>query len=376
MDKEKISSFLKSCSIVSLIFSLLHVGVGLTGLIPASYWAREFPVTEQGQIRLTFDLIGFIFYGFTISFLILFLLWAYVIPQYQNRKVRQPNWQIGQGMMSEENGMVLFNAQEEEIKVKKQEEKERIRRFEEEINAEYRRTQMEKGLIQFVDKDGKDRGWGTEEQVRDWMKIDSDISNNFRKFTPREFESFVKDLFVKMGYEAELTSFLGSDVIATKGNSTIIVEVKRYDSGNNISPEQVRQTLGSMWFHNANKAIFVTTSDFTVAAKEQTKNSPIELWNGQVLSERVKKYFLPPEVDDEITNGQVFSIENPFDLKALSASLEKIFPTKVKLYEDKGFIWVMEKIKVTEKGITEGSGPIAERVQRVYNLFTKEAAAK
>ena len=376
MDKEKISSFLKSCFIVSLIFSLLHVGVGLTGLIPASYWAREFPVTEQGQIRLTFDLIGFVFYGFTISFLILFLLWAYVIPQYQNRKVRQPNWQIGQGMMSEENGMMLFNAQEEEIKVKKQEEKERIRRFEEEINAEYRRRQMEKGLIQFVDKDGKDRGWGTEEQVRDWVIIDSDISNNFRKFTPREFESFVKDLFVKMGYEAELTSFLGSDVIATKGNSTIIVEVKRYDSGNNISPEQVRQTLGSMWFHNANKAIFVTTSDFTVAAKEQTKNSPIELWNGQVLSERVKKYFLPPEVDDEITNGQVFSIENPFDLKALSESLEKIFPTKVKLYEGKGFILVMDKIKVSEKGVIEGSGPIADHVKRVYILFMKRMLAK
>jgi hypothetical protein len=48
----------------------------------------------------------------------------------------------------------------------------------------------------------------------------------------------------------------------------------------------------------------------------------------------------------------------------------------VKLYEDKGFIWVMEKIKVTEKGVTEGSGPIAERVQRVHGLFTKEAAAK
>ena len=48
----------------------------------------------------------------------------------------------------------------------------------------------------------------------------------------------------------------------------------------------------------------------------------------------------------------------------------------VKLYEDQGFIWVMEKIKVTEKGITEGSGPIADRVQRVHTLFTKEAASK
>ena len=74
--------------------------------------------------------------------------------------------------------------------------------------------------------------------------------------------------------------------------------------------------------------------------------------------------------------AQIFTVEKPFDLKGLSARLEKVFPTMVKLYEDKGFIWVMEKVKVTEKGVVEGSGPIAERVERVYSLFTKEAASK
>ena len=74
--------------------------------------------------------------------------------------------------------------------------------------------------------------------------------------------------------------------------------------------------------------------------------------------------------------AQIFTIEKPFDLKALSERLEKVFPTMIKLYEDEGFIWVMEKIKVTEKGVVEGSGPIAERAQRVYDLFSKEAAAK
>jgi len=74
--------------------------------------------------------------------------------------------------------------------------------------------------------------------------------------------------------------------------------------------------------------------------------------------------------------AEIFTIEKPFDLKALSERLEKVFPTMIKLYEDKGFIWVMEKIKVTEKGVVEGSGPIAERAQRVYGLFTKEAASK
>jgi small nuclear ribonucleoprotein (snRNP)-like protein len=74
--------------------------------------------------------------------------------------------------------------------------------------------------------------------------------------------------------------------------------------------------------------------------------------------------------------AQIFTIEKPFDLKALAERLEKVFPTMIKLYEDKGFIWVMEKIKVTEKGVVEGAGPIAERAQRVYDLFTKEEAAK
>ena len=76
------------------------------------------------------------------------------------------------------------------------------------------------------------------------------------------------------------------------------------------------------------------------------------------------------------TVAEIFTIEKPFDLKALSERLEKVFPTMIKLYEDQGFIWVMEKIKVTDKGVVEGSGPIAERAQRVYDMFSKEAASK
>ncbi|MEM3730838.1 MAG: Lsm family RNA-binding protein [Candidatus Bathyarchaeia archaeon] len=70
--------------------------------------------------------------------------------------------------------------------------------------------------------------------------------------------------------------------------------------------------------------------------------------------------------------SQILSVEKPFDLKALADRLEKVFPTMVKLYEDKGFIWVMDKVKVTEKGVVEGSGPAAERVQKVYEQFVSE----
>jgi hypothetical protein len=73
--------------------------------------------------------------------------------------------------------------------------------------------------------------------------------------------------------------------------------------------------------------------------------------------------------------ASVFTVEKPFDLKALAERLEKVFPTMVRLYEGQGFIWVMEKIKVTEKGVVEGTGPAAERVQKVYNLFMSEEKA-
>ena len=80
-----------------------------------------------------------------------------------------------------------------------------------------------------------------------------------------------------------------------------------------------------------------------------------------------------------VINGNVvtkiFAVEKPFDLKALAKRLEKVFPTMVRLYEDKGFIWVMEKIKITEKGIAEGTGPAAERVQKVYEQFLSEMKA-
>jgi small nuclear ribonucleoprotein (snRNP)-like protein len=72
------------------------------------------------------------------------------------------------------------------------------------------------------------------------------------------------------------------------------------------------------------------------------------------------------------TIASISTAEKSFDLKALAQRLEKVFPTMVKLYEDKGFIWVMDKVKLTERGVTEGSGPAADRVQRVYEQFVSE----
>jgi len=72
------------------------------------------------------------------------------------------------------------------------------------------------------------------------------------------------------------------------------------------------------------------------------------------------------------TVAQILSTQKAFDLRGLAERLERVFPRMVKLYEKEGFIWVMDRVKVTEKGVVEGSGPAAERVQRVYSQFLRE----
>ena len=64
-------------------------------------------------------------------------------------------------------------------------------------------------------------------------------------------------------------------------------------------------------------------------------------------------------------------LERPFDLKALADRLSRIFPGLVKIREDIGAIIVMDKIKVTESGIEEGSGLAASRVKAIYDEFLR-----
>jgi len=45
----------------------------------------------------------------------------------------------------------------------------------------------------------------------------------------------------------------------------------------------------------------------------------------------------------------------------------------VRFYPEAGVIVVMDKIRVDETGVIEGSGPAAERVQSIYERFIKEA---
>ncbi len=73
---------------------------------------------------------------------------------------------------------------------------------------------------------------------------------------------------------------------------------------------------------------------------------------------------------------EIVKTEEPFDLKGLADELETLFPPgEVRLIEDARVILVLNKVRVSEQGV-EGTGPLADRIRKVYTRFTEEQQAK
>jgi small nuclear ribonucleoprotein (snRNP)-like protein len=74
------------------------------------------------------------------------------------------------------------------------------------------------------------------------------------------------------------------------------------------------------------------------------------------------------------TISRVSASERPFNLAGLAERLERVFPNMIRIYHDAGVILVMDKIRVNESGVVEGSGPAADRVRDIYQRFINETA--
>lgn len=115
--------------------------------------------------------------------------------------------------------------------------------------------------------------------------------------------------------------------------------------------------------------------------KVSVETSDQKIYNGTLTGIDEKLDLVLDNVEGQgilkmIVNGsfvkEIKLMEKPFDYKALSDRLLRVFPGLVKIREDVGAIIVMEKIKVTESGIQEGSGLAADRVRAIYDEFMRE----
>jgi len=60
------------------------------------------------------------------------------------------------------------------------------------------------------------------------------------------------------------------------------------------------------------------------------------------------------------------------DLQTLYERINRLFPNMARYYKEAGVILVMDRIRVTKDGVVEGTGPAAERVQKVWEEWKKE----
>jgi restriction system protein len=103
--------------------------------------------------------------------------------------------------------------------------------------------------------------------------------------SPDAFETRVGMLLGDMGWtnvqQMGGAGDRGIDLRAERDGLTYVVQCKRY-WGHKVPPREVRDLLGAKTRQNADRAILVTTSDFTKQGREEARGH-VELWNGETL---------------------------------------------------------------------------------------------
>lgn len=101
---------------------------------------------------------------------------------------------------------------------------------------------------------------------------------------PRKFEELIAELLANMGWEVELTGATrdgGKDILAYLstdiGRLLCLVEAKRYRQDRQVGVELVRSLYGTLYDHQANSAMLVTTSSFSADAREFQKKHEYHL---------------------------------------------------------------------------------------------------
>ncbi len=76
------------------------------------------------------------------------------------------------------------------------------------------------------------------------------------------------------------------------GLDRVYIQAKRYKEGNNVSSPDIRNFVGALNIHRANKGVFVTASQFTTDAKLAAHSSTVQvvLIDGERLTELMVRY--------------------------------------------------------------------------------------
>jgi Holliday junction resolvasome RuvABC ATP-dependent DNA helicase subunit len=116
------------------------------------------------------------------------------------------------------------------------------------------------------------------------LNTSSNATGNLQELSGVDFERLISALLTRMGFQAEMTKTSGDggiDIIAVLDKPIFggryLFQCKRFAAGNLVGAPTVRDFYGAVTADRAVKGIFITTSNFTVQAREFAQRVGVEL---------------------------------------------------------------------------------------------------
>ena len=118
------------------------------------------------------------------------------------------------------------------------------------------------------------------------------ITHRFSKLSGSDFERLLYRLCEAMGYAVQLigkTGDQGGDLIITKDQERILIQAKCYINMT-VGNSEVQEAVAARGHYDCNKAMVVTTSNFTKEATELAKTNNIKLVSKDLLQKLLLDY--------------------------------------------------------------------------------------
>ena len=105
-----------------------------------------------------------------------------------------------------------------------------------------------------------------------------------------EFETFLVDFFIKLGYRVERrkkSHEQGLDLLLERHGERICCQAKRNKKP--VGNKAIQEVIAAREYYGCQRALVVTNSIFTLSAKKLAKRCNVELWDRDVLKEKLKE---------------------------------------------------------------------------------------
>lgn len=136
---------------------------------------------------------------------------------------------------------------------------------------------------EFYEASSREDKWIDDHWIDDKAE-DNAAAPDFSALSGREFEQLIVDLLSRMGFQADLTATTGDggiDVVATLDKpitgGRYLIQCKRYRLENPVGAPTLRDFYGAVAAERGLKGVFITTSDFTVQARQFAEKAGVEL---------------------------------------------------------------------------------------------------